>query len=100
LSPNDDGREEGIIDFIKTGVQKIGPVALKYAKEAVKKYVPVLVEELKKKLDGNRKQTEGKRTKVMAKCAYNPINSNTYLFEDENPDRPVIEPQPPISPVG
>jgi hypothetical protein len=100
LSPNDDGREEGIIDFIKTGVQKIGPVALKYAKEAVKKYVPVLVEELKKKLDGNRKQTEGKRTKVMAKCAYNPINSNTYLFEDENPDRPVIEPQPPVSPVG
>lgn len=48
LSPTDAGHEEGIIDSIKTRIQKIGQLALQVAKTTISKYLPVLLEQLAK----------------------------------------------------
>ncbi|KAL2684969.1 hypothetical protein Neosp_006062 [[Neocosmospora] mangrovei] len=37
------GETEGIIDFIKTGVQKLGPTVLNAAKNMANKYVPIAI---------------------------------------------------------
>ncbi|KAJ6515419.1 hypothetical protein C8R45DRAFT_919467 [Mycena sanguinolenta] len=51
-------QQEGIVDFIKTAVQKIGPFALNTAQSAVKRFAPVLIDiaadKLKEKLGDDR----------------------------------------------
>ncbi|KAJ6515394.1 hypothetical protein C8R45DRAFT_1205662 [Mycena sanguinolenta] len=51
-------QQEGIVDFIKTAVQKIGPFALNTAQSAVKRFAPVLIDiaadKLKEKLGEDR----------------------------------------------
>ncbi|KAJ7481439.1 hypothetical protein FB451DRAFT_1555729 [Mycena latifolia] len=41
---NNNGQQEGIFDFIKTTIQKIGPFALNTAKDTIKHFAPVLVD--------------------------------------------------------
>lgn len=55
LSPTDAGHEEGIIDSINTRIQKIGPLALQFAKTTISKYLPVLLEQLTRE-DGQAKE--------------------------------------------
>ncbi|KAJ6515457.1 hypothetical protein C8R45DRAFT_209671 [Mycena sanguinolenta] len=38
------GQEEGIVDFIKTTVQKIGPFVLNTTQSAIKRFAPVLID--------------------------------------------------------
>ncbi|KAF7355728.1 ATP synthase f1 [Mycena sanguinolenta] len=51
-------QQEGIVDFIKTTVQKIGPFALQTAQGAIKRFAPVLIDvaanKLKEKLVDDR----------------------------------------------
>jgi hypothetical protein len=97
LSPANAGNEEGIIDSIKTRVQKIGPVALKYAKITIRKHLPVLLGELGKKLNANIATTT-----LMSLPAFNfPRDGPTPRLseEDDNPDAPPVEPRPPASPT-
>ncbi|KAJ4173409.1 hypothetical protein NW754_012414 [Fusarium falciforme] len=43
VTHNNSGETEGIIDFIKTGVQKLGPTVLNAAKNMANKYVPIAI---------------------------------------------------------
>ncbi|RSL70563.1 hypothetical protein CEP54_001711 [Fusarium duplospermum] len=43
VTNNNSGETEGIIDFIKTGVQKLGPTVLNAAKNMANKYVPIAI---------------------------------------------------------
>ncbi|RSM11261.1 hypothetical protein CEP52_003134 [Fusarium oligoseptatum] len=43
VTNNNSGETEGIIDFIKTGVQKLGPTVLNAAKNMASKYVPIAI---------------------------------------------------------
>ncbi|KAH6886854.1 hypothetical protein B0T10DRAFT_442993 [Thelonectria olida] len=46
------GEAEGIFDFMKTAVQKIGPIALDTAKSAAKKYLPRLIDSASQTISG------------------------------------------------
>ncbi|KAI8676087.1 hypothetical protein NCS56_00495600 [Fusarium sp. Ph1] len=46
------GEPESIFDFLKTTVQKLGPLALDTAKDAAKKYLPRLIDSASQKLSG------------------------------------------------
>ncbi|KAM0437439.1 hypothetical protein ACHAPT_001801 [Fusarium lateritium] len=43
VTHNDSGESEGLVDFIKTGVQKYGPAALNFAQKMANKYVPIAI---------------------------------------------------------
>lgn len=118
LSPTDAGHEEGIIDSIKTRVQKIGPVALKYAKRTVRKYIPVLLKQLAKKLDAKESNVDltalnsarltslqsadllaSLKSRTLPVSAFPPERTVARLYKDDgNPDAPPVEPRPPASP--
>ncbi|KAJ3536549.1 hypothetical protein NM208_g6666 [Fusarium decemcellulare] len=48
----DSGEAEGIFDFLKSTVQKLGPLALDTAKDAAKKYLPRLIDSAGQKISG------------------------------------------------
>ncbi|KAH8424880.1 uncharacterized protein LDX57_002624 [Aspergillus melleus] len=117
LSPTDAGHEEGIIDSIKTRVQKIGPFALRFAKSTVVKYLPVLLKQLEKKLKPTTESdvnlaygNSADPRSLMPDAVLASLNPMTIpvsaangtvarIYEDDsNPDAPPEEPRPPASP--
>ncbi|KAF5012268.1 hypothetical protein FDECE_1649 [Fusarium decemcellulare] len=52
---DDSGEAEGILDFLKSTVQKLGPLALDTAKDAVKKYLPRLIDSAGQKREQGKK---------------------------------------------
>lgn len=110
LTPADSGQEEGIIDSIKTRIQKLGPVALGYAKHTVRKYLPLLLEQLMK-ADKPAKGAAAYRKSLkqatstslppgaISMFSFPPSSTVPRLYgDDDNPDAPPIEPRPPASP--
>ncbi|KAF7555830.1 hypothetical protein G7Z17_g1919 [Cylindrodendrum hubeiense] len=53
LTHEESGETEGIFDFMKTTVQKFGPIALDSAKNMAKKYLPGLIDTATKKISGH-----------------------------------------------
>ncbi|KAE8320157.1 hypothetical protein BDV41DRAFT_3623 [Aspergillus transmontanensis] len=97
LSPTDAGNEEGIIDSIKTRIQKIGPVALRYAKTTIRQYLPVLLEQLNTRLDPD---TKSQKLKTLSTSDFHSNDLvSPFYEEDGNPDAPPVEPRPPASPI-
>jgi hypothetical protein len=119
LCPTDSGDEEGILDSIKRRVQIIGPVAVDYAKSTVRKYLPMLLEQLTEKHDPAKKFNVN-RTTLKSANFISPRSMKLPVSEfrpngtpngtvarsyeddayedDDNPDAPPVEPRPPASP--
>ncbi|KAI8683849.1 Serine protease [Fusarium keratoplasticum] len=53
VTHNNSGETEGIIDFIKTGVQKLGPTVLNAAKNIANKHVPIAINYGAKKISNH-----------------------------------------------
>ncbi|PNP76707.1 hypothetical protein FNYG_10126 [Fusarium nygamai] len=102
LSPinSETGDTDGIFDFIKDTVQKLGPMALDTTKEATKTYLPRLIDATSQK--GSSKlgfqpgtSTVPHRKKTSLLDALNGNNNGLRKGWDDNDDGPVMMKQPP-----
>ena len=101
--------QEGFIDAVKTATQRIGPVCLRLAKDAIKQAIPVLAKKLTDGLTDQKSvvlpaaHTPGKAASLepdfLANYTLKTTESDGLPPEYKNPDSPPLEPFPPLSPV-
>ena len=71
--------------------RKIGSKVFEFGKETIKKYLPVLLRELRKQLEPPQKTPT---------ALWNLSAMNINWSNDDNPDAPPREPKPPLFPVA
>ncbi len=104
--PPNDGHPEGLFDFIKTVVQKIGPIALATARRAVRQITPALIDAAANSMKSDsssttptRPITQGRPRSLLDQLLDERLVYASHLRRetwDDTEDRPVVmrEPSP------